>query len=62
MYQAGESYYQEWYPKIRDSLLAKQNADGSWPGSGEESDAAYSTSMSILILGVPYRYLPIYQR
>jgi hypothetical protein len=62
MYQAGESYYQEWYPKIRDSLLAKQSSDGSWSASGEEGDPSFGTSMAILILGVPYRYLPIYQR
>jgi hypothetical protein len=62
MYQAGESYYQEWYPRIRDSLLAKQKSDGSWSASGEEGDPSFGTSMAILILGVPYRYLPIYQR
>ena len=63
MYQAGESYYQEWYPHIRDALVARQRSDGSWPGGGgEEGDPAYTTSLSILILGVPYRYLPIYQR
>jgi len=62
MYQAGESYYQEWYPQIRDALLTKQQADGSWSGGGEEGDPCYATSMSILVLGVPYRFLPIYQR
>ena len=62
MYQAGESYYQEWYSHIRDPLLAKQREDGSWSGGGEEGDPCYATSMSILILGVPYRFLPIYQR
>jgi hypothetical protein len=61
MYQAGESYYQEWYPRIRDALIAKQKPDGSWQ-AGEESDPAYGTSMAILVLGVPYRFLPIYQR
>lgn len=61
MYQAGDSYYQEWYPRIRDSLLAKQQPDGSWHAA-EEQEPAYGTSMAILILGVPYRYLPIYQR
>ena len=62
MYQAGESYYQEWYPKVRDAMLAKQHKDGSWGGNGEEGDSTYATSMAILTLGVPYRYLPIYQR
>jgi hypothetical protein len=56
MDQAGERHYQAWYPKIRDALVAKQRPDGRW--EGEE----YGTPMAILILGVPYRYLPIYQR
>jgi len=62
MYQAGEAYYQEWYPKIHDALLAKQREDGSWAGEGGESDHCYGTAMAILTLGVPYRFLPIYQR
>jgi prenyltransferase beta subunit len=61
MYQAGERYYQEWYPRIHDALVRKQNPkDGSW--SGGRGGYGYSTSMAILILGVPYRFLPIYQR
>lgn len=55
MYQAGQSHYQEWYPHIREALLARQRKDGSWPED-------YATPMAILILGVPYRFLPIYQR
>jgi len=61
MYQAGETHYQEWYPQIRDTLLPRQNKDGSWYAP-ECGDAGYGTAMAILILGVPYRYLPIYQR
>ncbi len=60
MYQAGDANYQKWYPKIRDALLRKQRSDGAWHGGAGGS--VYSTAMSILILGVPYRYLPIYQR
>ena len=60
MYQMGESHFNSYYPRIRDSLLQKQNkSDGRW--SIKEGDT-YSTSMAILILGVPYRFLPIYQR
>ena len=62
MYQAGEGHYQEWYPQIREALLAKQRKDGSWSPGGGESDPCYGTGMSILILGVPYRFLPISQR
>jgi len=62
MYQAGESYYQEWYPHVSEALLARQGEDGSWRGGEGGSGPSISTSMSILVLGVPYRFLPIYQR
>ena len=62
MYQAGESHYKAWYPHIRDALLAKQKKDGSWTSPSGEGDPCYGTAMAILILGVPYRFLPIYQR
>ncbi|MEX0652655.1 MAG: prenyltransferase/squalene oxidase repeat-containing protein [Phycisphaeraceae bacterium] len=59
MYQAGEGYYQQWYPRIQGLLLQGQRDDGSWNDSHGRS---VGTSMAILVLGVPYRYLPIYQR
>jgi squalene cyclase len=55
MVQAGDEYYAEWYPKIRDALVEKQKQDGSW-------GQLYQTSMAILILGTPHRFIPIYQR
>ena len=58
MYQAGDKYYQEWYPRIRDALLKRQDqTDGHW-----QDPHGIGTPMAILILGVPYRFLPIYQR
>jgi len=60
MYQAGDEFYQQWYPKIRDRLIKTQHNDGKWAGG--RGGAVYSTGMSILVLGVPYRFLPIYQR
>lgn len=62
VYQAGDKYYQSWYPKIRDSILAKQGKGGDFDRRQGDVGAEYTTAMSILILGVPYRYLPIYQR
>ncbi|MFI5378023.1 MAG: prenyltransferase/squalene oxidase repeat-containing protein [Tepidisphaerales bacterium] len=62
MYQSGEANYQAWYPKIRDALLSKQRPDGCWQNSEGGTTSVYSTSMAVLILGVPYRFLPIYQR
>jgi hypothetical protein len=50
-------------PNLRRDLLQKQGANGAWPSSeaGGASET-YGTSMAILALTVPYRYLPIYQR
>lgn len=55
MYQAGDEHFNKWYPKISEALLKKQNEDGSWSNPVE-------TGFAILTLGVPYRYLPIYQK
>jgi prenyltransferase beta subunit len=59
MYQSSSADFNAYYPQVSNALLAKQRENGSW--SIKEGDA-YSTSMAILILGVPYRFLPIYQR
>ena len=59
MYQAGERHYQEWYPKVRDDLLKKQDPSGRWSKFDYHGNA---TAMAVLTLGVPYRFLPIYQR
>jgi len=59
-YQAGDTYFNYWYPRVRRMLLESQHPDGSWtPGNGGPT---FSTSLAVLILAVPYRYLPIYQR
>jgi len=47
-----------WFPPIRDELLAGQQPDGHWDG---EAGPIYGTAMSVLILSVPYCYLPVYQ-
>lgn len=51
----------EWYfPAMRDTLLAAQNADGSW--DGDSVGTVYGTALSTFILQIPYGYLPILQR
>lgn len=60
MYQAGDESFNRWYPKISKALLAKQNPNGGW-GSPAEFNAV-DTGFSILTLGVPYRFIPIYQK
>jgi len=60
MVQAGDDYYAEWYPLIRDALIRRQGPDGGWKEGGK--DASYKTPMAIIILATPHRYIPIYQR
>jgi len=60
MVQAGDEHYGRWYPKIRDALIGRQNTDGSWAGGSH--GYPHVTPMAIIILGTPYRYIPVYQR
>jgi len=60
MVQAGDERYATWYPQIRDALIKLQRPNGAW----QDADGRYphKTPMAIIILGTPYRYIPIYQR
>lgn len=59
MWQAGGDSWKDWYPAIRDELVRKQSQDGSWSG---DYGVEYSTAWALLILQIPARYLPIFQR
>ena len=59
MFFAGGEYWQTWFPAIRDALLARQAADGSWDG---QAGQAYGTAMALIVLQMPNRYLPIFQK
>lgn len=61
MYTAGSPYWEPYFEELRSVLLPMQRADGSWPneiGPGP----AFGTAMAALILEIPYRFLPIFQR
>lgn len=59
MWHAGGEYWQHWYPRIHDELLANQQQNGSW---SDMICAEYATAMACLILQMPNNYLPIFQR
>jgi prenyltransferase beta subunit len=59
-YQAGDKYWDEYFPGARDQLLRMQARDGSWQGDGIGN--IYGTSIALVILQLPYKFLPIYQR
>ena len=62
MWTAGDTYWSEWYPAIRDELVARaRHVDGEcfW------TDAVcphYATAMACIILQIPNNYLPILQK
>lgn len=58
-------YWTDWYPGVSKQLVALQVKSGPYRGSFKKPAHGYgiwSTAMGVLILGAPYRYLPIYQR
>ena len=60
MYLAGGEYWAEWWPAIRQQLLDAQQPNGSWTDSSVGD--AYGTAMALIILQMPKRYLPIFQK
>lgn len=61
MYTVGSPYWEPYFEEVRSLLLDMQNEDGSWPnrtGPGE----AFGTALGVLILEIPFRFLPIFQR
>ena len=69
-YQAGGKHWNDWHPRVRELLLDKQNADGSWDvpvGTAENAGVVgpnniYWTGMATLVLEVYMHFLPAYQR
>ncbi len=61
MYTAGSSQWQTYFDKVRETLLSMQEPSGSFPNRTGPGDA-FGTAMAVLILEIPYRFLPIFQR
>ena len=55
LYHYGGEPWKTYYPQIKEKILR------DWQNSGHYHQLL-DTSWAVLILGVPYRYLPIYQR
>ena len=59
MWAAGGDYWKEYFPAIREELIGRQLADGSW---FDGICSHYATAMACIILQIPNNYLPILQR
>ena len=60
MFLAGGEHWARWWPAIRRELVAGQKNDGRWDDASVGSD--YGTAMALIILQMPKRYLPIFQK
>jgi hypothetical protein len=60
MWTAGGTYWQEWYPGIRDELIrTNRRSDGGWH---DTVCSHYATALACIILQIPNNYLPILQK
>ena len=59
-YMAGDQYWDGYFPAARDQLIAMQSGDGSFNGDG--IGEVYGTAIAVIILQLPYKYLPVFQR
>jgi hypothetical protein len=66
MYQMGSPYWEKFFPHVVATMLAHQNPDGSWNAESLERDRpfgnSYTTALSVLALGAPNQFLPVFQR
>jgi hypothetical protein len=62
MWTAGGQFWADWFPAIRDELVARarQRGDGAWTDPLVGSD--YATAMACIVLQIPLNYLPIMQK
>jgi hypothetical protein len=57
---AGGNTWERWWPAIRRELIVSQNAQGTWTDNSVSEE--YGTAMALIILQMPKRYLPIFQK
>jgi hypothetical protein len=62
MWTARGSDWADWFPAIRDDLVARarQRGDGGWTDPIVGGD--YATAMACIVLQIPLNYLPIMQK
>jgi hypothetical protein len=66
MYQLGSPFWEKFFPRVVVTMLAHQNPNGSWDAEGLPRDRpfgnSYTTALSVLALGAPNQFLPVFQR
>ena len=60
MFLAGGEHWAGWWGPSRDEVLSEQMDDGSW--DDRTAGPNYGTAMMLIVLQIPKRSLPIYQK
>lgn len=60
MFLAGGEHWATWWPAVRELLLSLQQPSGKWKDDSAGED--YGTAMALIVLQMPKRYLPIFQK
>ena len=60
MYLAGGKHWVKWWPDARKEILSDQQNDGGW--DDRTAGVNYGTAMMLIVLQMPKRYLPIFQK
>jgi len=59
-YQAGEEYWSRYFPRASRLFVAAQGPDGAWVG--DSVGPVYGTAVALIVLQMPFKLLPVYQR
>ncbi len=62
LWQAGAAEWNAWFPAVERRLAALQLPSGGWDAKERNFGEAYATASALLILQLPRRYLPIFER
>jgi hypothetical protein len=55
----GRQAWARWYPAVIKELVSTQSPDGHWDGGYAPN---FTTGLGLVILSIPRRYLPVFQR
>ena len=63
-YMIGGATWEKWYPMVKKLLLSRVHHDGDVCLWYENSSVGptYETAVNVMILAMPYQYIPLYQR
>jgi len=62
LFQVGGRSWKDYFGWVHRQLLKYQLADGSWKAGLMERSATVRTAMALIVLQLPYRFLPIHER